>query len=220
MPNPDFFQPDQTEETAERQAYTLLHCASSFTQCLQQQGIAACLPVIDHKGSEITLHGKGVYDTRVWRKFLRAGSEEIVPLSLTEQTKPLSEAYSTWLRVTTRFRFCVTEEQLIWLRQVARLSVVWHIMEYKTAMAIAGVGAPFADKWTQLRMMFYQHRRDCMSDGARLIHHIVKDQSLARQLLTQFANILTTNFPTLPSLLSDGDQTDDDETPPGDVANE
>jgi hypothetical protein len=216
MPTSDFFREDQTEEAAEHQAYTLLHRASSFTQCLQQQEIAPCLQAIDHKGSEITLYGKGIYDTRTWHKFLRSQPTEIVPLSLTEQTNPLSEAYTTWLRTTmTRFRCCVTEEQLTWLRQVARLSVVWHIMEYKTAMAVAGVGAPFADKWTQLRMMLYQHRRDCMSDGARLIHHIVNDQSLARQLLTQWSNILTTNFPTLPSLLPD-----DGETPPGDVADE
>jgi hypothetical protein len=45
MPNPDPFQEDQTEQFAERQAYTLLHHANSFTHCLQQQQIAhVCKP--------------------------------------------------------------------------------------------------------------------------------------------------------------------------------
>lgn len=203
----DAFTPDQLEANAEYKAYALLVQATSFTRCLQQQQLAISQQVVDPAGRLITLFGRAIYNKRTWNHFLRTQETEIVPLSLTEQTETIAEAYCAWLVKQTRCRLLSTPEQLAWLKRVVRLAVVWHIMEHKAQMARLGIGSPFADPVMRACMLLYEHRRACLADCARLIHRIVKEEGLREDLLRQLAGVMLDMRAAFPSgvFLEDGE---------------
>src|SRR5579859_2252183 len=175
------------EKRAEQWALTVLR-GTTFTDCLKINGLAPALEVSLPEEKTITIRGSDIYDSRTWKKFLTSTNQAENVSQLTEIGEQLAEHYKRWLlnEHTARYRALAAEADLAWFERVVTLAVTRHIMEQKyEAYTTQGLEA-FADPRVAIEMGNLLMLNHMVKETARLVHHIVKDPTQARQLIEQF----------------------------------
>jgi hypothetical protein len=175
------------EQYAERLAVSMLRGAS-FTDCLRARDIAPFCRVTQHKQT-FFIRGSDIY--RLWHTFSEIQSYTISPYPLSTVAESLSKRYQEWLlrQRTKRYYLLSSDADLAWFERVCLLVIVSRIMEQKYRRSItpvAGEPGGFADSWAAAQMTDLMQMRNTTKETARLVHHIVKDQAKARDLIHQF----------------------------------
>ncbi|HEU5383833.1 MAG TPA: hypothetical protein VFV38_51190 [Ktedonobacteraceae bacterium] len=151
----------------------------SFSHCLTLAHIQTDLVVTGEMGERLTFHGKDVVNQKTWMRFVR--EKEVHLEWFSYQVGAIAADYARWLRkeYTHRYRALESNEATDWLKQVARLAVLWHMMEdkYKSHR--------FLDAWVESEMGKLLLLRDFCREMARAVHHAIKDQEQAVALLEQ-----------------------------------
>jgi hypothetical protein len=134
------------EKHAEREAIRRVRGAS-FAHCLTLNALAEDLEVIGKNGRPEKVHGKDIVSQKTWVSFLAKQTSLIELGGIAFTAGPLAVRYATWLRTqyTSRYRWFVREEEKAWLKQVALLAVLWHVLEHKQETNT------FLDAWAALR---------------------------------------------------------------------
>ena len=166
------------ERYAERAALLQVRGAS-FTHCLKLAHIPSDFAVTGKMGEKLTLHAKDIANQKTWARFLREEEANLEWFSY--QVGGIATTYARWLRqeYTSRYRLLETNEALEWLKQVTRLAVLWHMMAYKYERHT------FLDPWVESEMGKLLLLRDFCREMAKAVHHAIKDQGQAVELLEQ-----------------------------------
>lgn len=166
------------ERYAERAALLQIR-GVSFSHCLKLARLGSDLIVTGELGEQLTFHGKDVVNQKTWRRFVHEKEIELDWFSY--QVGAIAVAYARWLRkeYTYRYRSLESNEAVEWLKQVARLAVIWHMMEDKAARH------RFLDAWVESEMGKLHLLRDFCREVARAVHHAVKDQEPTGALVEQ-----------------------------------
>lgn len=166
------------ERYAERAALFQIQ-GESFKQCLRLNHLAIELAMVDKKGTSTPLRGQDLVNSKTWTSFL---TETKVSLSwLSYEAGAIAVAYARWLctSYTDRYQAITTTDEITWLRQVARLAVLWHIMQHKYDTH------SFLDPWVESEMGKLLLLRDFCREMARAVNRGIKEPGQATALLEQ-----------------------------------
>lgn len=160
------------EMHAEREAIRRVRGAS-FAHSLTLNSLAEDLEVIGKNGRPEKVHGKDIVSQKTWASFLAKQTSIIELGGIAFTAGPLAVRYATWLRTeyTSRYRWFVREEEKAWLKQVALLAVLWHVLEHKQETNT------FLDAWAASEMEKLTAAREASREMAKAVHHGVKDQA-------------------------------------------
>ena len=160
------------EKHAEREAVRRVRGAS-FAHCLTLNSLAEDLEVVGKNGRPEKVHGKDIVSQKTWASFLAKQTSIIELRGIAFTAGPLAVRYATWLRTqyTSRYRWLVREEEKAWLKQVALLAVLWHVLEHKLETNT------FLDAWAASEMEKLTAAREASREMAKAVHHGVKDQA-------------------------------------------
>lgn len=178
METPHHYQNRVTiERYAERAALFQIRGAT-FLHCLRLNNLASECSVVQGDGKKVTLRGQDLANRKAWESFLQHYKLSLSWLSYEAGT--IAARYAQWLRTsyTERYRVITTDEEIVWLQQVARLAVLWRLMwqKYDTH--------GFLDSWVESEMGKLL-LRDLSQEMAKAVHHGNKDPEQATALLEQ-----------------------------------
>lgn len=159
---------------------------SSLSQSLKAFGVAPAITVSNARGKTLTVRASDVYAARM--RFLAGLGTDQGAFALTSVGDKLVEQFFEWLlhEYSDRYRSIVAEDQLAWLRQVAILVVVRHLLEQKYTGYIEQGRQTFADPWACSEMCRLQILHALPGELARLVHHIVHEPERQQTLIDQF----------------------------------
>ena len=162
----------ELEQYVEREAFRRVRGAS-FSHSLTLNNLAEELEVVEKNGQPQTVHGKDIASHKTWTSFLAKQTPEVELGWISYAAGPLAVQYATWLRTayTPRYRLLVREEEKTWLKQVALLAVLWHLLEHKLETNT------FLDAWAASEMEKLLAAREASREMAKAVHHGVKEQA-------------------------------------------
>jgi hypothetical protein len=133
-------------------------------------------------GNEVTLRGQDLVNTKTWERFLAQADVNLSWLSF--EAGRIATAYVRWLRssYTKRYRVILTNDEITWLNQVARLVVIWHQMLHKYTEH------RFLDPWAESEMGKLLFLREQSRTMARAVNHGKKGEPEQAALLLAQAN--------------------------------
>jgi hypothetical protein len=174
---------DQAQAAIERhaeQAGIALLRGGSFADILRLNQLMIERTIVGEQGQETTLRGQDLVNAKTWERFL---SQADVDLSwLSYHVGQIATSYVRWLRssYTKRYRVIMTNDEIAWLNEVARLAVLWHMLLYKYTTHC------MLDPWAESEMGKLLLIREQSRTTARAVNHGRKGEpEQAALLLTQ-----------------------------------
>jgi hypothetical protein len=159
---------DQIRVTIERyaeQGGIFLLRGGSFTHILRLNNLFAERSIVGDDGNEVTLRGQDLVNTKTWESFLKQVEVNLSWLSY--EAGVIATKYVRWLRssYTKRYRVILSNDEITWLNQVARLAVLWHMFQHKYTTH------RFLDPWVESEMGKLLLIRDQSRTMARAVNH-------------------------------------------------
>jgi hypothetical protein len=201
------------EQKAEYKALPLMLYAN-FTKLLRESNVVTEI-VVHHGEKEQKIKCSYVKNRSTWKKFLTSIGQPIEPCRLAGSVETLEVEFLRWLLTsfTKSYQTIETERDLAWLKQVVNFSVRSFIMENKYKAYIRQRPGAFASPEVALVMTIMMELRDLQTEVPRVIHHVVKDPELRKELLEQHFGkfeqmlqqirfLLQEPLPPLPQLMS------------------
>lgn len=201
------------EQEAEYKALPLMLYAN-FTKMLRESGVET--EIVAHHGErKQRIKCSYVKNTSTWKKFLTSIGQPIEPCRLAGLVETLEVEFLRWLLTsfTKSYQTIETEKDLAWLKQVVNFTVRSFVMENKYKAYIRQRPGAFASPQVALVMTIVMELRDLQKEVPRVMHHVVKDPKLRKELLEQYFGkfeqllqqirfLLQEPLPPLPQLMS------------------
>jgi hypothetical protein len=174
------------EKHAERGARSVLR-GTAFTDCLKIIGLAPALEILTAEGKTITMRGSDNYDSGTWKKILASINQQEHSYQQTERGEHLAGQDKARLlhEHTTRYRALSAEADLAWFERVIILAMTRHSMEQQYDASDTQGLETFADPRVARGMSNRLMLNHVVKETTRLVHHIVREPTLARQLVGQ-----------------------------------
>lgn len=174
---------DQTqvaiERYAERVGISFLQ-GGSFADILHLNQLLSERTIVDEHGHETTLRGQDLVNAKTWGSFLSQADVDLSRLSY--HVGQIATSYVHWLRssYTKRYRVIMTNDEISWLNEVARLAVLWYMLLHKYTTHC------MLDPWAESEMGKLLLIREQSRTTARAVNHGRKGEvEQAALLLTQ-----------------------------------
>ena len=167
------------ERYAEQVGISFLR-GGSFADILHLNHLLIERTIVDEQGHATTLRGQNLVNAKTWGSFLSQADVDLSKLSF--QVGQIATSYVRWLRssYTRRYRVILTNDEMSWLNEVARLAVLWHMLLHKYTTHC------MLDPWAESEMGKLLLIREQSRTTARAVSHGRKGEvEQAALLLTQ-----------------------------------
>jgi len=174
------------EKHAERWALSVMR-GTAFTDSLKIIGLVPALEILTVEGKTSTMRGSDNYDSRTRKKVLASINQQEHRYQQTERGEHLAGQDKTRLlhEHTTRYRALSAEADLAWFERFIILAMTPHSMEQKYVASITQGLEIFVDPRVAREMGNRLMLNQVVKESARLVHHIVRGPTRARQLIAQ-----------------------------------
>jgi len=160
---------------------------ANFTKVLRESGVET--EIVIHRGErKHRIKCSYVKNRSTWEKFLTSIGQPKEPCRLTGVIETLEVEFLRWLLTsfTEQYQAIESEKDLAWLKQVVNFSVQIFIMENKHRAYIRQQPQAFASPGVALVMTIMMELHDLQKEVPKMIHHIVKDPKLLKEVLEQY----------------------------------